>query len=291
MWIRALGQVRRAHRFSIDLRMLFLTAIVLISVPNAAQASEEDAKLLLMALTSSDCAGRLQAISRYSTSEDNEQHHNAGLKQVAGQANPVFKKQLSALLVLMADDRDGIAKILVLTERLGRVNKLNKAGRDSEVQQVRQELLRIFRDPKELTAARLGAPWPLVRLIRTSERDHPDWRTEWAQMLGTMLRSSESSSRVVGAVTAVVKQFPEGTDPIKADVVRPLIDGLRHESVQVRSAAYLGLRQALDDLPSEMCFDATDSSDRRARAIQHWERWWKENSEKLARARLVQDFW
>jgi hypothetical protein len=94
--------------------MLFLTAFVLISVPNATQASEEDAKLLLTALTSSDCANRLQAISRYSISEDNEQHHNAGLKQVAGQANPVFKEQLSALLVLMADDRDGIAKILVL---------------------------------------------------------------------------------------------------------------------------------------------------------------------------------
>ena len=191
----------------------------------------------------------------------------------------------------MADERARTTKILALTERLARVNKLDKAARDREVQRVRQELMRIFRDPKELMGARLGAPWPLVRLIRASERTHPNWRTEWAQILGTMLKSSDNSSRVVGAVTAAFKQFPEGTDPVKGDVVRPLIDGLRDGSAQVRRAAYVGLQQALDYLPTEMCFDATDSSDRRARVVQRWEEWWKENSEKLGRERLVQDFW
>jgi hypothetical protein len=289
--IRALIRVRRAHRFLIGVCGSFLTALALISVPNATQARDEDAKLVLAALTSADCTTRLQSISRYSESEDNEKNRNAGLKRLHGKAPPAVRGQLAALLALMNDERNGTAKILVLTDRLGRISKLDRVRRDRELQAVRQELLRIFRDPKELMGARLGAPWPLVRLIRASERDHPDWRAEWAQMLETMLRSSETSSRVVGAVTAVSKQFPEGTDPTKADVVRPLIDGLSHESVSVRSAAYLGLRDAFDQLPNEMCFDATDSSDGRAHAKRRWEEWWKENSEKLGRERLVQDFW
>lgn len=262
-----------------------------MSVANATQASDEDAKLLLGALTSGDCASRLQAISGYFESDDNEKHRNAGLKRLREKAPTTIREQLSALLVLATDERDGTSKILALTERLGRIGKLDKAGRERELQAVRQELLRIFRDPKEPMGARLAAPWPLVRLIRASEKDHPNWRREWAQLLEPMLRSSESSSRVVGAVTAVSKQFPEGTDPIKADVVRPLIDGLTHESVSVRGAAYRGLREAFDELPNEMCFDATDSADRRAGGVRRWEEWWKENREKLKRERLVQDSW
>lgn len=291
MRIRAIGQVRRHRRFTIGFGELLLTALVFSSAAHATEASEESAKQLFGALTSGDCASRLQAISRYSESQDNEHHHNAELRRLAAQASPALREQLSALLTLMAEERDGTTKILVLTGKVARATKLEKTARDRELETMRQELLRIFRDPKELVGARVGAPWPLVRLIRTGERDHPNWRTEWAEMLGTMLRSSETSSRVVGAVTAVSKQFPEGTDPIKADIVRPLIDGLRHGSVSVRSAAYLGLRQALDDLPSDMCFDATDSADRRERAIQRWEQWWKENSAKLRREWLVQDFW
>jgi hypothetical protein len=269
----------------------FLVVVVLMSVANATQASDEDAKLLLGALTSGDCASRLQAISRYFESDDNEKHRNAGLKRLREKAPTAISAQLSAVLALTTDERDGTNKILALTERLGRIGKLDKAGRERELQAVRQELLRIFRDPKESMGARLAAPWPLVRLIRASEKDHPNWRREWAQLLEPMLRSSESSSRVVGAVTAVSKQFPEGTDPIKADVVRPLLDGLTQESVSVRGAAYRGLREAFNELPNEMCFDATDASDRRAGGVRRWEEWWNENSEKLRRERLVQDFW
>jgi hypothetical protein len=61
--------------------------------------------------------------------------------------------------------------------------------------------------------------------------------------------------------------------------------------VSVRNAAFLGLREAFDQMPTELCFDATDASENRAHAIRRWEEWWKENSEKLSRERLVQDFW
>ena len=53
-----------------------------------------------------------------------------------------------------------------------------------------------------------------------------------------MLQSSNSLLRVVGAVTAVLHRFPEGSDPPKIDVATSLIHGLSDGSVNVRATAY-----------------------------------------------------
>jgi hypothetical protein len=103
-----------------------------------------------------------------------------------------------------------------------------------------------------------------------------------------MVKSPDGSLRVVGAATAALHRFPEGSDPLKADVVTPLIDGLRHESVSVRATAYLGLRQLDEPRIREICFDATDSPDLRAAAIRKWEDWLDANRERLGRERVVQ---
>ena len=139
-------------------------------------------------------------------------------------------------------------------------------------------------------AARIGASWPLVRILLTARESHPQWTTEWGQSLETMLKSPDVVLRVVGATTAALGRFPEGSDPVKSDIVRPLITGLSHDSVSVRSAAHVGLRNILDGSDG-VCFNATDSTDRRASAIQQWEEWWNANQERLTRERVKQRFW
>jgi hypothetical protein len=129
-----------------------------------------------------------------------------------------------------------------------------------------------------------------VRILLAAREDHPEWTTEWGQSLETMLKSPDVVLRVVDAATAALGRFPEGSDPIKSDIVRPLITGLRHVSVSVRSASHVGLQQTLDGSDG-VCFNATDSADRRASAIQRWEQWWDANQERLARERVKQSFW
>jgi hypothetical protein len=265
-------------------------ALVLICIPIPSQASDEDAKSLLSALASDGCESHVQAISRYSRSKDNEAGRNAALQQLSAAAIPPIRQQASSVLALMEDGRVGRTKILALTKRVTEFDKLSKDARGRALGQMRQELLRIIHDPKERIAARIGAPWLLARILRGSA-DHPEWKTEWAEALATMLRNADASLRVVGAATAALHRFPEGSDPIKADVIRPLINGLDADSVTVRAAAYLGLRQVLAGSPDVICFDSTATRDRRAAAIRQWDEWWDANRERLGRERVVQGLW
>jgi hypothetical protein len=102
------------------------------------------------------------------------------------------------------------------------------------------------------------------------------------------LKSPDTSLRVVGAATAALHRFPEGSDPIKADIARPLIDGLSHKSVNVRAVAYLGVRQLNDAGTREICFDVTDSEENRAVVIRKFRDWLDVNRERLERERVVQ---
>jgi hypothetical protein len=207
-------------------------------------ASDGDARSLLEALGSAQCETRLEAISRYSRSEDSEQRDNAALKKLSRTAPPPPREQATALLTDLENHKKGTARLLALVE-----------------------------------------------ILLAAREDHPEWTTEWAQSLETMLKSADGVLRVVGATTAALRRFPEGSDPVKADVVRPLIHGLRHESVSVRSAAHVGLRHIHDGPDSGICFNATDSADRRASAIQQWEKWWDANEERLTQERVEQRFW
>jgi hypothetical protein len=254
------------------------------------RASDDDARRLLEALGSPQCETRLQAISRYSRSEDDEQHDNAALKRLSRTAPPVTREQARAILTDMDDERKGTARLLALVEKISQMKSLDKVGRDRPIRQLRDEFLKIIANPNEPMTARIGASWPLVRILLAAREDHPEWTTEWGQSLETMLKSPDVVLRVVGAATAALGRFPEGSDPIKSDIVRPLITGLRHASVSVRSASHVGLQQTLDGSDG-VCFNATDSADRRASAIQRWEQWWDANQERLARERVKQSFW
>ena len=254
------------------------------------RTSDDDARRLLEALGSPQCETRLQAISRYSRSEDDEQHDNAALKRLSRTAPPVTREQARAILTDMDDERKGTARLLALVEKISQMKSLDKVGRDRPIRQLRDEFLKIIANPNEPMTARIGASWPLVRILLAAREDHPEWTTEWGQSLETMLKSPDVVLRVVGAATAAVGRFPEGSDPIKSDIVRPLITGLRHASVSVRSASHVGLQQTLDGSDG-VCFNATDSADRRASAIQRWEQWWDANQERLARERVKQSFW
>jgi hypothetical protein len=231
----------------------------------------------------------VKAISQYSRSRDNEVDDNAALKRLSATAAPSIQQQTLSVLALMEDGREGRKKILALTQRAAQFDQLSKDVNDSGLEQVRQELLRIVYDPKERMAARIGAPWLLARILLANSTDHPEWKRDWAMALATLLRSSDSPSRVVGGATAALHRFPDGSDPIKADVIKPLIDGLRNDSVTVRAAAYLGLRQVLVGTPDAViCFDATATRDRRAAAIRQWEEWSDANRGRLGRERVVQ---
>lgn len=254
-------------------------------------ASEDDARSLLSALTAENCSARLEAISRYSRSEDNQKDHNAALRRLGRIAPPAISEQIATLVALSEESRKGSARLAILAEKAAQSEQLDKTSRLRALEQVRRELLQIIHSPKEPIGARVGASWPLVRILRAAAQDHPEWTEEWANTLGATLKSSDDSLRVVGAATAALRRFPEGTDPGKADIVRPLIDGLGHSSASVRSVAYMGLRQALQQTDNALCFNATDSPDRRAIVVQRWEEWWRENKLTLAQDRIVQKFW
>jgi len=244
--------------------------LALAHLPGVGQAKDEDAKLLLPALASESCEKRLEGISRYVRSEDNERDSNAALKRLSNGTPSLLKEQVLSTIELMEDRRKGAARILALTQKASQVDALDPGERDRSFGQMRQELLQIIRSPNEPAAARVGASWPLVRILLAASGNHPDWKTEWAKSLELMLNSPDGSLRVVGATTAALRRFPEGSDPAKATIVRPLIDGLSHDSVSVRSAANLGLRQTLQGIGTGPCFSATDSPDRRAAAIRQW---------------------
>ena len=270
---------------------LFCCLVVLeLVVAASSHASDEDAKLLLAALDSTQCSTRLEAISRYSRSEDGEQHENAALKRLGRTAPPAAKEQARAILTDLEDEKKGETRLLALVERIGQLKSLDKGGRDRSIRQLREEFLKIIVSPNEPMTARIGASWPLVRILLLAREDHPEWTTEWGRSLETMLKSPDVVLRVVGATTAALGRFPEGSDPVKSDIVRPLITGLGHDSVSVRTAAHVGLRHTLVESDA-VCFNASDSTDQRASAIQQWEQWWKANQERLTRERVKQQFW
>ena len=82
------------------------------------RASDDDARRLLEALGSPQCETRLQAISRYSRSEDDEQHDNAALKRLSRTAPPVTREQARAILTDMDAERKGTARLLALVENI-----------------------------------------------------------------------------------------------------------------------------------------------------------------------------
>jgi hypothetical protein len=231
------------------------------------RASDDDARRLLEALGSPQCETRLQAISRYSRSEDDEQHDNAALKRLSRTAPPVTREQARTIL---DDERKGTARLLALVENISQLKSLDKVGRDRPIRQLHDEFLRIIANPNEPMTARIGASWPLVRILLAAREDHPEWTAEWGQSLETMLKSPDVVLRVVGAATAALGRFPEGSDP--------------------RSAAHVGVQQTLDESDG-VCFNATDSADRRDSAIQRWEQWWDANQKRLARERVKLSFW
>jgi hypothetical protein len=257
-------------------------------MPIAVPTTEDDAQALMSALVSDGgCEVRQQAISRYSRSDDNERDGNAALKRRSVNTAAPIKQQVLSILALMEDGREGRAKILALTEKTSQFDKLDRLARNRALEQMRQELLQIIYEPKERVTARVGAPWLLARVVGAAA-DHPNWKIEWAQALGPMLKSPDSALRVVGAATAALHRFPEGSDPNKADIVRPLIDGLSHDSVAVRATAYLGLRQLQEPGTRAICFDATDAPDRRVASIRKMEEWLDANRERLKREKVDQ---
>ena len=172
------------------------------------RASDDDARRLLEALGSPQCETRLQAISRYSRSEDDEQHDNAALKRLSRTAPPVTREQARAILTDMDAERKGTARLLALVEKISQMKSLDKVGRDRPIRQLRDEFLKIIANPNEPMTARIGASWPLVRILLAAREDHPEWTTEWGQSLETMLKSPDVVLRVVGAATAALGRFP-----------------------------------------------------------------------------------
>lgn len=142
----------------------------------APQASDEDARALLAALDSPQCSTRLEAICRHSRSEDDEQHDNAALKRLSRTAPPAMREQAGAILADLGDERKGTARLLALVEKIGRLKSLDKVERDRSIQRLREELLKIVASPKEPMTARIGASWPLVRILIAAREDHPSGR-------------------------------------------------------------------------------------------------------------------
>src|SRR5213596_1287961 len=97
---RAVGRGFHPPSPSSVVRALCFVLLVLAARHDLGQASDEEVKLLFAALASDDCESRLEGISRYSRSEDNERHRNGSLRRLSTNAPPPLREQVVSLMVL-----------------------------------------------------------------------------------------------------------------------------------------------------------------------------------------------
>lgn len=255
----------------------------------AGNGLDEAVDKLVAGLAANSCLTRKNAMGAYPWRSDDGAREQAALRRRAKVLTGDMRARVVALADVMEDGRRGHARLLDLMREAARVTD---GGGDKRMQaaalsRLRQRLLTVMQNPKEGISARVKVPFLFARLSEHAAR----FTSDWGQELPALLQSSDPVLRLIGAVTAMTKRLPKGSDPPKSLVTRILIENLSSEDVAARYLSQQTLFDVTGIRTEQLCFDPTDPPDARMASIRRWEGWWKENEEQLSRDRIPQLFW
>ena len=200
--------------------MITRSGILIVLAAVGVASADDPSEMLLQGLQGPSCEARRSAIDTYLRSSDNKAGRNTGLRAMTI-SDPEVRARIGALLQIIEDSRDGVARMTSLAEEISKVGDLPPSAQGPRLRDYRTELLKLVKDPKQTLTARMGAPFLLTRLLRAGSDENPDWIPQWQGELDAMLRSRDDALRAIRGVDAAIGRFPEGSDPRTYDVARP----------------------------------------------------------------------
>jgi len=255
----------------------------------AGNGLDEAVDKLVAGLVSDSCLTRKKAMGEYPWRSDDGVREQAALRRRAKVLTGDMQARVVALADVMEDGRRGYARLLDLTREAARVTDGggDKKKQAAALSRLRQRLLSVMQNPKEGISTRVKVPFLFARLSEYAAQ----FTSDWGQELPALLQSPDPTLRLIGAVTAMTKRLPKGSDPPKSLVTRILIENLSSEDVAARYLSQQTLFDVTGIRTEQLCFDPTDPPGARMTSMRRWEEWWKENEEQLSRDRIPQLFW
>ena len=159
------------------------------------------------------------------------------------------------------------------------------------IEEAREAYLAIIRNPNESAIVRDNAAGQMLFAI---DRFHqfsqekaspfpPEALGTWASDLVELLRSSDSTVRLIGALAAGARPGIPGRTVRKGAIIPELIAGLRHPELTFR----IGSQTTLEALTArDSCLDPTDTDAQREPEIKAWESWWNVEKRRIAQEAL-----
>lgn len=279
------------------LRIALLDAAVLFALlafaPGAGAAAaavdrnQGAVDILIQKLASSDCATRWEALRNFLGSTEERLPRLRALRQRVKTVDKPMQQRLLSLVEYLEQGRMARAKTDALTrETEGIVKGWDDRRRAARLDRLRQRLLHIINDPKELFSARTFAASYMAVLVHKFGAELP---REWSGEFPKLLESEDPQVRLAGSFVAAGVGFPEVQGPEKGVVIPILIAGLRGASFAERSPSQGTLLRVTGANLGEFCLDPTDPPEVRAAGIRRWEQWWAQSKDRLARDKILPD--
>jgi len=254
-----------------------------------------DLDALRRSLGSPDCRVRKEAVLEAWRNLVPEKEPTRYLKRLR-QAVDESQGDLRRRLALIARDAEEEANLwerrwtdLSFVERLRGVRSREEQAQ--RIDDARRAYLAIIRDSKESPTVRLIAAGEMLFTIDrfyqfSQEKASPfppgALRTWTSDLLG-LLKSSDPTVRLIGAIVAGARPGIPGRTVRKGTIIPELIAGLRQPELtfRLRSQTTLEALTARDS-----CLDPTDPDPLREPEIKAWESWWSLEKKRIAREKL-----
>ncbi len=241
---------------------------------------------LARGLAAAECPLRIKALSGFFAVPNKEWGRVAEVQKGLAGVDPAIAGRVKMVLDYGQEREKVLSRVLPFEQDLGRISRIaDPSQRARKVEELRQRLLKIVRNPKETFLARSTAAGFMI----TMATEFAEKLTgHWTENLLQLLASPNPQERLIASVFAAGQRFHEGQDPKKGLVIPALLEGLRGQSFVERNDAQQALLLLTRANPQEFCLDPTDPPALRAPAIQRWETWWAQNKDALSDERIPQ---
>lgn len=254
-----------------------------------------DLNALRRSLESPDCRVRKEAVLeawRNLVPEKEPTRYLSSLRQAVDESHGEVRRRL----VLMVGDAEAEAnfwaerwKQLLLVERLRGARSPEE--RDRRLDEARKAYLTIIRDPNEPPVVRGHVAGLMLFAIDrfhqfSQEKASPFPRgalRTWTSDLLGLLKSSDPTVRLIGAIVAGARPGIPGRTVRKGTIIPELIAGLRQPELTFRLKSQTTL-EALTGRDS--CLDPTDPDPLREPEIKAWESWWNAHKKGVGQEKL-----